>query len=73
MATTKSRINITTNPEVEAALKQVAKRDGVPVATKAAELISVGLTLDEDLHLAEIADRRSASDGAFVSHAKAWE
>lgn len=73
MATTKSRINITADPEVEAALKQVAKRDGVPVATKAAELISVGLMLEEDLHLAKIADRRTATDAVFVPHARAWE
>jgi len=73
MATAKPRINITTNPDVGRALKSAAKRDGVPVATKAAELILVGLTLEEDSLLATIADIRVAQNVKFISHAKAWE
>lgn len=73
MPTTKPRINITTDEDVRLALKSAAKRDGVPVATKAAELISIGLTLEEDFILADIADRRAAPGATFIPHAKAWE
>ena len=73
MPTTKQRINITTNPDVEGALRQAAKRDGVPVATKATELLAIGLELEEDLALASIITARlGTKDGQFISHADAW-
>ncbi len=40
MPTTKKRINLTTDKDTEAILERIAKRDGVPMATKAAELIA---------------------------------
>ena len=73
MATTKSRINITADLEFESALKNAAKRDRVPVATKAAELIAVGLNLEEDLALAALADSRQNIKGDFISHDQAWK
>jgi len=72
MATTKQRINITTDPNIEAALKNAAKRDGVPVATKASELLAIGLELEEDIALASIAISRTAKDTEYISHAQAW-
>jgi len=72
MATTKQRINITADPEIEQALKSAAKRDNVPVATKAAELIQIGLALEEDLALSVIAELRSKKKGLYVPHDKAW-
>ena len=71
MATTKQRINITTDPNIEAALKNAAKRDGVPVATKASELLAIGLELEEDIALASIAISRTAKDTEYISHAPA--
>lgn len=72
MATTKQRINITTNLDVEQALRQAAKRDGVPVATKASELLTIGLELEEDIALTAIATARTANSSEFVSHEQAW-
>ena len=73
MATTKSRINITAEPEIEAALKNAAKRDKVPLATKAAQLLAIGLELEEDIALAAIADERSKTKGKFIAHDKFWD
>ncbi|MEX0594576.1 MAG: hypothetical protein WD157_00540 [Patescibacteria group bacterium] len=73
MSTIKPRINITTDEDVRLALKGAAKRDGVPVATKAAELILIGLTLEEDIILASIADRRTARGAKFIDHVDAWK
>ena len=73
MATTKARINITADANIETALKIVAKRDGVPVATKAAELIAIGLELEEDLALATIADARAKTAGRPIPHDQFWD
>jgi len=74
MTTIKQRINITANQEVERALKNAAKRDGVPVATKAAELLSIALEIEEDTYLGSIANERALTDRSlFVHHDKAWK
>lgn len=71
MSTTKQRINITTSPELESALKTIARRDGVPVATKAAELIAIGLELEEDIGLVTLAEERSKTPREeFIPHGK---
>lgn len=72
MATTKQRINITTDSNLEQALKSAAKRDGVPVATKATELLAIGLELEEDFALASIATSRASDNKKFISHDEAW-
>lgn len=59
MATIKRRINITADREVELALTRAARRDGVPVATKAAELLRVALEIEEDQIFGEIAEARA--------------
>ena len=59
--------------DVESALKYAAKRDGVPVASKAAELLSLALSLEEDMFLASIADARISSKESSVSHESAWK
>jgi len=72
MATNKTRINITADSEMEIALKRAAKRERVPVATKAAELLAFALSLEEDIVLGFVAEKRRAAKGAYVSHKKAW-
>ena len=72
MATSKTRINITADADVEAALRKLAKRERVPVATKAAELLRLAIELEEDFALAEVADGRLNKSRRFVSHAEAW-
>ena len=58
MATTKTRINVSLSVEVEQALKALAKRDQVPSATKAAELLRLALEIEEDYVFSTIADDR---------------
>jgi hypothetical protein len=72
MATKKTRINITAEPEVENALRKAAKRENVPMATKAAELLALALSLEEDLALGFIAERRHRMKVAYISHHDAW-
>jgi hypothetical protein len=73
MSTTKRRINITADADVEAALKLVAERDGVPMATKAAELLRNALELEEDLALGAIAEERERAHVKFISHEEFWK
>ena len=73
MATTKQRINITTDSDVEKALRSAAKRDGIPVATKATELLALGLELEEDFALTSIAISRTISNKKLISHDEAWQ
>lgn len=71
--TNKTRINITAEKEVEEILKKLASKSLVPVATKAAQLLSVGLALEEDIALANIADMRTYSKARFIPHEKIWK
>lgn len=72
MTTTKKRINVSVSRDVERTIKQIAKRDQVPQATKAAELINFALEMEEDRVLSALADARDTPGAKFVSHARAW-
>jgi len=71
MPTTKTRINITADPATERALTLAAKRDRVPVATKAVQLLQLALEIEEDQIWAELALER-LKHGKFISHEEAW-
>ena len=73
MATTKKRINITLSNAVERALSLAAKRDKVPQATKAVDLLQFALELEEDKIWDQVANKRDTQEAKFVSHAKAWQ
>lgn len=70
--TIKRRLNITLTPEIDNALSLLASRDNVPQATKAAELLSVAIDLQEDVLLGKIADTRNTNAATYISHEKAW-
>lgn len=72
MPTLNTRINITADKDLEHALTRVARRDKMPVAAKAAELLRLALELEEDLLLAQIAGERATKKVRFVSHERAW-
>lgn len=73
MATTKDRINISVSKDTRKMLKQLAKRDQVPEATKAAHLIMEALELEEDRVLSAIADERLKNHkGRWLSHEEVW-
>ena len=57
---------------VELAIAGLAKRDMVPKATKAAELLREALELEEDYMFGQIALAREKSSGKYVSHKNAW-
>jgi energy-converting hydrogenase A subunit M len=70
---TKKRINISVSKEVDAAMSALAKRDRVPLATKAAHLLSLALEIEEDQMLDALAAKRDISRTKFIPHALAWQ
>jgi len=72
MATLKKRINISLSKETEQALKLIASRDSVPVATKAEEMVRIALELEEDVSLGALAGRRDTKDATYVPGTEVW-
>ena len=72
MATTKTRINVSISDDVERALIALAKRDQVPHATKAAELLRSALEIEEDRVLNAVSSERDHKKVKFASHKAAW-
>ena len=72
MATTKKRINITANADIEEILTRSARRDKLPVTTKAAHLLRLALELEEDLALSALANERLVMKSRYLSHEQAW-
>ena len=72
MSTTKKRVNISLSSPMENILAKLAKRDDVPQATKAAELIRIAIELEEDQVFDTITSERDIEKVKFVSHKKAW-
>ena len=73
MPTTKSRINISVGKSTRAAIKAIAKREDIPVATAAARLIEEALEIEEDYYLSAIADERLKKPGKWLSHDEVWK
>lgn len=73
MATTKKRINITLPKAEERAIAELAKRDQVPEATKAGELLRLALQIEEDIVFDKIANKRLKSSTKTLSHKEVWE
>ena len=65
-------MNISLSAPLERILARLAKRDQVPQATKAAELIRIGVEIEEDEYFDIIASERNMEKVKFVSHKKAW-
>ena len=57
----------------ERAIGRLARRDEVPEATKAAELIERALEIEEDEVWDAIARSRDKRRATFVTHARAWK
>ncbi len=73
MPTTKARINITADKDVEKSLIAAARRDGVPTASKAAELLRLALELEEDFYWSKLAEERDVKGVKYISHEKFWK
>jgi hypothetical protein len=72
MTTIKKRVNISISKTVEKALEKLARRDEMPTASKAAELLRMAIEIEEDQVLDKIASKRDAKNAKFISHNKAW-
>ena len=72
MPTIKRRVNISISKPIEEALGKLARRDQVPEATKAAELLQLAIESEEDQIWDAIASARDTKKAKFVSHKKAW-
>lgn len=72
MPTSKKRINISVPEDTEAILTLLAKRDDVPVATKAVQLLEMAIEIDEDEVWEQIATERDTPDAEFISHEEMW-
>ena len=73
MTTTKRRINISADNKTESVLVAIARRDKVPVATKAAELLRWAIEFEEDTMLTKLAEERMSKGGKMVPHHLAWK
>ena len=74
MPTTKHRINITANKNISEALIAAARREGIPVATKAAKLLEHALEIEEDIAWGAVIEQRmSMKNIKYVSHEKVWK
>ena len=72
MPTTKKRVNISLSLPIENIIASLAKRDDVPQATKAAELIRIAIEIEEDHVFDTIASERDKSKAKLIPHKKAW-
>jgi len=73
MPTTKKRINITLSKAAEKAIAELAKRDQVPEATKAGELLRLALEIEEDQVWDRLATERMAVKRKTYSHEEVWK
>jgi len=72
MSTTKPRINITLEEKTVSILTGLAQERQISTASLAKELILVGLSYQEDLALATIAELRDIENAIRVNHQDAW-
>ena len=72
MPTSKKRINVTLPKHIAIFLAQLALRDDVPQATKAAELLERAMEIEEDAFFSKIAEKRDKQNARFLSHDAFW-
>ena len=68
MPTSKKRINVTLPDHIAIFLAQIALRDDVPQATKAAELLERAMEIEEDAFFSKAAEKRDKPKVCFASH-----
>ena len=72
MATAKTRINISVSKDMRDVLRALAKRDELPVASKATHLIEQALELEEDRYFSKLADDRLKKNTRWLTHEEVW-
>lgn len=73
MATTKNRLNVSLPRDVDDALSLLSRRDNIPRATKAADLLRIALELEEDQVWNKRASARDTQRARFIPHRLAWK
>jgi len=74
MPTTKKRVAVTLDKDTEWALKKLSRMYKVPLATKASELLRLGIETWEDTVWAGIAGERSRNKNKkYISQEKFWK
>jgi hypothetical protein len=68
MPTLKSRMNLSLPDDVNLAIKELAKRDKVPAATKAESLLEIALEIEEDQVWDRIAACRDLENAKYYTH-----
>lgn len=73
MATTKNRVHISLSKPEEQFLTILAKRDQVPRATKASQLVRQAMEIEEDFALSKIAMERDVPGAPRMSSGAFWK
>lgn len=73
MPTSKKRINISVPSYMEIALERLARRDEVPEATKALQLLERAFEIEEDEILDSLAHHRDVRGAKFFAHKDVWK
>ena len=73
MASYKKRINLSVSDETHETLRKLARRDAVPLARKALELLIQALSIEEDIILEKLASGRDQKKARYISHEAAWK
>ena len=73
MATTKPRLHISLSKPEEQFLAALAKRDQVPRATKASQLVRQAMEIEEDFALSKIATARDVPGVKWMSEKEFWK
>ena len=73
MPTIKPRINISVSKDTNQFLKMLAKRDRVPTATRARQLLEMALEIEEDYVLGTLAEARDVKGVRYIPHDKFWK
>ena len=73
MATTKPRLHISLSKPEEQFLAALAKRDQVPRATKASQLVRQAMEIEEDFALSGLAEERDVPGAPRMSAEAFWK
>ncbi|MBI2589922.1 hypothetical protein HYW32_02790 [Candidatus Berkelbacteria bacterium] len=72
MPTPNYRINVLLSKDARAVLVRSAKRDRIPTATKAAQLLELALDIEEDALFDLVASNRDSKAVRYLRHTEAW-
>jgi hypothetical protein len=73
MATTKTRLQISLSKDEGRFLSTLAKRDQMPRATKASQLVRIAMEIEEDFALSKLAEGRDVPGVKWINHDDFWK